>query len=190
MTLGFDGSRTRDATALVATEVATGFQQLAGLWERPPNITVWEVPEPEVFAVVDGAFARWDVFALYCDPWKWREALNRWARLYGTRRVVEWQTNQIRQAAYAARRYAHAIAAGEVPHDGNPAFTRHIGAAHRRDTQIEDAEGRLFVLTKERPDSLLVMDAAMAACLSWEARGQAIKAGANQPKEPAGAYFF
>jgi phage terminase large subunit-like protein len=35
VTVGFDGSRYRDATGLVVTEVATGFQQVIGVWERP-----------------------------------------------------------------------------------------------------------------------------------------------------------
>jgi len=55
--LGFDGSRTNDATALVATEIATGLQVLLGLWERPENAgDDWAVPVGEVSSAVELAF--------------------------------------------------------------------------------------------------------------------------------------
>ena len=61
-------------------------------------------------------------------------------------------------------------------------MARHIGNACRRLTNLRDGEGeRLYVICKERPDSPHKIDGAMAADLSWEARTDAIAAGASQP---------
>ena len=51
--LGFDGSKTWDATALVATCMTTGTQWVAGLWERNWLMEDWTVPVEEVLARVD-----------------------------------------------------------------------------------------------------------------------------------------
>ena len=55
ISLGFDGARWHDATALVGTEIATGFVFLCGLWEKPTAIKLdeWEVDAEDVKAVVD-----------------------------------------------------------------------------------------------------------------------------------------
>jgi len=48
----------------------------------------------------------------------------------------------------------------------------------RRILKMRDEDGRpLWTIYKERPDSPLKIDAAMAAILSWEARGDALTAG-------------
>jgi hypothetical protein len=56
--------------------------------------------------------------------------------------------------------------------------------ARRKETpQARDEEGRpLWTIRKDAPDSPLKIDAAMAAVLSWEARGDAIAAGATEKK--------
>jgi hypothetical protein len=54
VTLGFDGARMRDSTAIVMTDVRTGVQQLAALWERPDNADDWEIDESEVREAVEG----------------------------------------------------------------------------------------------------------------------------------------
>lgn len=178
VTLGFDGARYHDATGLVATHVASGYQWVVGVWERPHNATTWEVPEPEVEAAVAEAFRRWRVWRLYADPPYWETQVARWAGEYGEERVVAWRTNRSSPMAYAIRSYENAIAAGEVSHDGSPAFLRHIGNTCRRALTLRDEQGKpLWVMQKERPDSPHKIDLAMAACLAWEARRDALAAG-------------
>ncbi|OGC95299.1 MAG: terminase [candidate division Zixibacteria bacterium RBG_16_53_22] len=180
MTLGFDGGRWHDATALVGTEIQTGFQCLLGLWEKPEmeDIQNWEVPAEDVKGVVGEAFERWQIWRMYCDPPYWESIVAEWAGQYGETRVVEWWTNRQKQMAYAIKSFNTAITSGELLHDGNPHFGRHIGNAVRRVLKMRDEEGRpLWTIYKERPDSPLKIDAAMAGILSWEARGDALKAG-------------
>ena len=177
ITLGFDGSRSEDATALVATHIRTGHQWPIGIWERPPRREGWTVPEEEVDAAMSYAFGQWKVWRLYADPYYWESWLAVWAGRWGDK-VVRWPTNRLTQMAHAVLNFAAAIASGDVSHDGSPQLAQHIGNAHRRTSNVRDGEGQaLWVLSKERQDSPHKIDAAMAAVLSWEARTDAIAAG-------------
>ena len=183
ITLGFDGSRRRDATALVATDVKSGHQILVGAWERPIEADEnWEIPEDEVNQVVEHAFETWDVWRLYADPPYWESALDRWAAEYGEQRVVRWWTNRLKAMAAALRAWTGDWRPGVLSHDGDELLARHIANAVRRPTKMREGEEELWVIRKDSSKSTRKIDAAMAACLSWEARGDAIRAGAGQQK--------
>lgn len=183
ITIGFDGARFHDATALVGTEIMTGFQWLLGLWECPDFIDDWEVDIEAVNNVVEEAFRRWQVWRMYCDPPYWESLVAEWAGRFGEARVVEWWTNRRKAMAYAIKAYETAITAGELLHDGNPHLKRHIGNAVRKILNMRDEEGHpLWTIYKERPDSPHKIDAAMAAILSWEARSDALAAGQGKPR--------
>lgn len=178
ITLGFDGSRYHDSTAIVATEVDTGYQWLLGLWEQPFGQEGWKVPAEEVEAAIASAFEHWDVWRLYADPPYWESYVASWAGTYGEQRVMEWWTNRPKAMAYAIRSFNNAMLAGEISHDGSAGLTRHIGNAYRHQLHIRDDAGlQLWTIYKERQDSPHKIDAAMAAVLSWEARCDAIAAG-------------
>lgn len=178
ITLGFDGAKWYDSTALVATEIATGFQWLPGLWERPDNHDQWEVPTWEVNDTVDDMFSIYNVWRAYCDPPYWETQVAEWAGRYGEKRVIEWWTNRQKPMAYAIKAFNTAITGGELRHSGSPDLTRHIGNAVRRHLRLRDEEGQfLWTIYKERPDSPHKIDAAMASVLSWEARCDALAAG-------------
>jgi phage terminase large subunit-like protein len=184
ITLGFDGARWHDSTAIVGTEIVTGFQWPVGLWEKPENIQVWEVPAGEVNDAVAAAMETYEVWRMYCDPPYWETTVAEWAGKYGDKRVVEWWTNRWKPMAYAIRSFDTAVTSGELRHDGNPHFTRHIGNAVRRVLNLRDEEGHsLWTIYKERSDSPHKIDVAMAAVLSWEARCDALAAGAGQDQD-------
>jgi phage terminase large subunit-like protein len=178
---GFDGARFHDATALVATHVETGHQWPLGIWERPFDVADWEVDEDDVDQTVERAFDELDVWRLYGDPPYWESSFKRWQGRHGEKKVLAWWTNRLRPMAFALRAYAGAQRAGELSHDGDPRFAVHVGNARRHETNVRDDEGRrMWVIRKEHPDSPNKIDAAMAGCLSWEARGDAIAAGAKR----------
>lgn len=178
ITLGFDGSQHKDATALIATEVATGYQWVAGIWERPLGVEEWSVPVLDVNDAVDHCFATWTVWKMYADPAHWQSEVATWQGRHRADRVVPVWNNQRRFIALAVQAYAVAIADRHLSHNGDPAFAAHIANAYRRDTQMYDEDGRrLYELQKERPDSPKKIDAAMAGLLSWQARLDAMKAG-------------
>jgi phage terminase large subunit-like protein len=182
ITLGFDGGRWHDSTALVATEIVTGFQWLCGLWEEPQaRIEGWEVPADDVEAVVAEVFEMYEVWRMYCDPPYWESLVAEWAGRFGEKRVIEWWTNRQKAMAYAIKAFNNAIMSGDLLHDGNEHLTRHVGNAMRRNLRIRDEEGTpLWTIYKERPDSPHKIDAAMAGILAWEARSDALTAGLGQ----------
>ena len=180
--LGFDGSRSNDATALVATHIKTGYQWPLGIWERPatlPRDREWRVPEADVDACVRAAFSRFSVWRLYADPPYWQEWIAKWTGEFGDERVIEWFTNRRRQMAAALENFVTAMTEGSVTHSGDAQLARHIANARRDEVKGQfDEQGRpLWLIRKERPDSPLKIDAAMAAVISWEARMDAIAAG-------------
>lgn len=177
VTLGFDGSKFHDTTALVATDLLSGHQQLVGFWE-PHKCPDGEVPEDEVTDVVNEAFRKWQVKRFYCDPPYWETAVDRWAGKWGGKRVVKWWTNRPKPMSFALKAYRHAMQSGEVTHNDDPRFAEHIGNAWRHELSLQDDQGKpLWVIRKERNDSAKKIDAAMAGCLSWEARRDCIADG-------------
>jgi phage terminase large subunit-like protein len=182
VTLGFDGARHRDATALIATEIITGVQVLLGLWEQPFGEAgkEWAVPEDEVSAKVAEAFKTFKVWRLYADPPYWETTVNKWAGEFTEDRVISWATNQESRMGPAVRAYSNAMRDGDVSHDGDERFARHIGATYRRTVNVRNDKGEyepFWVLQKERKDSPNKIDAAVAGVLSWRARLDALTAG-------------
>jgi hypothetical protein len=195
--LGFDGSLTRDATGLVAADLETGHVVTVRVWERPPGLDEddeWEVPIDEVNEAVAFAFDFWDVVKFYADPPHYRDDLNRWAGDHGTEIVVLFWTNHRQRMAIALRDYKNDMRPGVMSHGplddtpeaarGYEALIRHHGNAIKKPTNIRDEDDRfLWLIGKESAKSPNKIDLAMAACLAWSARGDAIKGGAlNEPE--------
>jgi len=176
--LGFDGAQFHDSTGLVATHVETGYQWVMGAWEYPyGQEDKWQVPVTEVDAVVAEAFNQ---YRMYADPPYWQSWVSKWAGDHGSDRVIEWWTNRRKPMSYALENYSTAMAGGDISHDGDSRLTRHIGNSYRHDMPQKDEEtGKtLWLIRKDRRDSPHKIDLAMAGVLSWEARNDAIAAGA------------
>jgi hypothetical protein len=193
ITVGFDGAMTRDSTALVGTDVMTGRQFLLALWECPLNArgepdADWKVPEDEVDQAVAATYKLFNVWRMYCDPYYWNEYVSKWVGMYTVKRgkdrgkpsVFPWPTNSLRKMALSIKAYIHAMQHGEWSYEGDPKFRAHLANARKRDIALLDDDDKpLYVMRKERPDSLFKIDAAMAGCLSWEAYRDAVAAGVN-----------
>lgn len=186
VTVGFDGSRRDDSTGIVVTHVASGLQVMFAVWEKEPDATdAWEVPEAEVDEAMSAVFDYWDVWRLYADPPWWESTIDKWAGRWGEKRVVSWWTNRRKAMALALRAFRNSMAVGELTHDDDPAYSRHIGNARRVVHQgMRDDDGtQLWTIAKDRPDSPHKIDLDIAGCLSWEARGDAIAAGVLEEEE-------
>lgn len=186
--IGFDGAMFHDSTGIVATEIATGFQWMAGLWEKPLTKRAdeeWQVPAEDVDRVMRDLFARFKVWRAYCDPPFWQSWIAGWRGTFGEEKVIEWFSNRRRQMSTALEGFDTAVREGLISHDGSPDLVRHLGNCRRQDLPMRDEQGKaLWLIRKERPDSPHKIDLAMAAVLSWEARTDAIASGANQAREP------
>ena len=190
VTLGFDGARRRDATAIVVTEVSTGRQRLAGLWEKPRWTGDWEVDEDEVTQTIAHLMAYYDVAVLYGDPPYWVEPMASWAGRWEGR-VVEYATNVYKRMAADYQAYADAITTGAVTYVGADDeiddLVRHIGNAGRKNLKILDDQGSPMWIT-QKPDGHreLLIDASVAATLSWRARLDVIRKGMKPKKQTTG----
>lgn len=187
ITLGFDGSKSGDWTALVATEIETGYQWPVGIWN--PADYNGAIPGELVDVAVDAAMTDYRVLRMYADPPYWKDELAAWQGKYGERVVLKWETWRNRMMGFAVRNYDAAIRAEALTHGGSdPRFTASLGNCRRRDLNERDDKGeRLWTVQKERPDSPHKIDPTVAGILSWEARMDAIAAGALTP-EPTWSY--
>ena len=182
--LGLDGSKWKDTTALVATDMQSGLQQVFWLWvpsEGEP------VDEDMVEQAVLGVHDRFHVVRMYGDPaWGWDKVLARLASQIGPEVVMEFwnDSRNMRRVAYALRSYANAITSGTVYGDGNLELRSHLGHAQRYNIRMVDDEGApLWAIKKDRPDSERKIDLAMAAMMSHQAYLDSLKHG-WAPKAP------
>lgn len=180
--IGFDGARTRDGTAVVACEIATGYMWLAGYWQAPvgddPD-SEWEVPTQEVHQIIDSLFDKYKVKRLYADPYFWTSEVDSWRGQYGDRVVISYATTSLRRIGMAVQGFSEAIRGGTISHDGSAILAEHVGNAVRVETQLRgDDDSPLYKIEKDRRGSPRKIDAAMAAVLAFQARNDCIAAGA------------
>lgn len=182
VTLGFDGSVSDDATALVACRVADGHLELVACEERPADApTGWQVDQAAIDAAVAAAFERYDVAGFFADPPHWQDYIDRWTAQYaGGLRVkasqshpIEWWTNRPSIMVSALERFREAVVSKRLTHDGSTLLRRHVLNARRRVSRSG------IQIAKEYPGSPRKIDAAMAAVLAYEARADAVAAGVS-----------
>ena len=178
--LGFDGSRTSDATALIACRISDGLLAPLAVFEPPAGgrEREWEVSSDEVDAALARTMERFRVVRGYFDPPLWQSEIDEWAREYGETSVMRFQTNRTRMQG-ATERFRTDLVAGRVTHNGDETLTRHVLNA-----QVREARGGYW-LTKTRPGSPDKIDAAVAAILAYEARADAITAGDDRERKSA-----
>lgn len=188
--IGVDGSRLWDHFPIVATELATGYQWPLHIWT--PAGPGREVSMADVDEVLIAAFGTWRVVRLYADPPFIESWVATWIGRWGKDVVAEWYTARPKPMGFALRAWRAAQASGEMSHCAGgdrwcELFTAHVGNAIRRDTGFRDDEGGfLWTVEKEKPE--LKIDSVPAATLSWEARNDAIAAGALAETAEASAY--
>lgn len=172
--LGFDGSKSRDSTAIWGC-TAEGHLFKVAVWERPMNAQAdWTVPKLEVMREMRDAFEFYDVQTLQPDPPRWETEVEEW-ELAWPKRVIRFETDVYQRFAPACGRFKDAVlavkpgSATPITHDGDPTLTRHIANAR----ESENRWG--VVIKKEHKDSPRKIDVAVAAILAYD--------GATSPPE-------
>lgn len=167
--LFFDGSKSRDATALVGCRVDDGHVFTLGVWEPDPNDPDDLVDVADVDRVVDVTFQNLNVVAFFSDVREWESfALTEWPRRYKDRLILEaaphsrppspiaWDMRgHTYEFAKACEAVEAEIADKSFTHDGDSRVTRHVANARRR--PYKDAVG----IGKESKDSPRKIDAAV-----------------------------
>jgi phage terminase large subunit-like protein len=162
--IGFDGSKSRDSTAMWGITEDGHLFRLA-VWERPPNAPAgWQVSHIDVDREVVDAFAFYGVKQFAMDPPRWEVEYETWSEAWPGR-VVAFDTAVYERFALAVGRFTDAVLseAPTVTHDGDQVLTRHIANARRKEVRWG------FVITKEDKDSPRRIDAAVAAVLAHDA---------------------
>lgn len=178
ITLGFDGSRSDDATALIACRVSDGYVWPV-LIEEPPDAEeakTWTVDQLKVDKHVRLMFSKFDVVGFFADPPYWQDYVEAWAKDFGDKvkvqaardRPLHFYTNHHKVMAMAIERAHTAIVGGQVVHGNDPQFTRHVMNARRWERNTGD------VIGKDKRGSRNKMDAAVAMVLALEARARYI----------------
>lgn len=193
VTLGFDGGRTDDATALVACRVDDRLFEALGVWERPSKTAAWEVDRELVDEAVATAFARFNVIGFYADVALWESYVDAWANKYRSKlrvkasgsSAVGWDMrSRIQLATRGTERLTAAIRDGAIrwcPLADNAAILRrHVLNARRRPNRYGVSFG------KESRESPNKVDAFAAAQLADMARHDLLESGWKPPARGKG----
>jgi len=167
ISLGFDGSRSGDWTALRAETIdGYRFTPTYGPDSRPAfwNPDEWEgrIPRGEVNAAVAEMFAKFKVARFYVDPRHWETQTDAWALEHGDDVVVPWPTNQTGRMYDALVRFLEDTAEKVTTHDSDPTAKVHAMNARR-----VAKPGDKYVLGK--PSEVQKFDILMADVLAHEA---------------------
>lgn len=167
--LFFDGSKSRDATALVGCRVEDGHVFEIGVWEPDPYDDESTVDTADVDRVVSLAFDRWDVAAFFADVREWEQfTLTTWPQRWGDQLAVKavpsgrpphpiaWDMRTHRDDfARAAEACLAEIEDGAFTHCGSSATARHVANCRRRPYK------QMVTVGKETADSPKKIDAAV-----------------------------
>lgn len=166
----FDGSLSRDATALIGCCVKDGHIFTIGVWE-PNNShrSKDKIDVNQVNAKVDWAFAYYNVQAFFADVYQWENSVKvTWPEKHGDSLAI-WATprgeikepiawdmrGKLKDFTLAAELVETEINNGDFTHDGNPILARHVGNARRYENRFG------ISIVKESKDSPNKIDAAV-----------------------------
>jgi hypothetical protein len=179
--LGFDGSKRRDATALIASRMGDGKLFEVGVWQPDPDAQL-RVPTAAVDVTVRGAFEAYLVAYFQGDPYLWQDYIDAWSAAFPGR-VGDFPTNVEQRMDRAIERFTTAFGNGEIQHDGSPTLTEHVlntvlvKGSRKKIRPGEDPFAPSHYLKMAKRAEGKHIDAAVAAVLAYDARGHAIENG-------------
>jgi phage terminase large subunit-like protein len=157
--LAFDGSYSRDSTALIGCTVEQiPHVFVVNVWERTDR-PGWRVPRSDVEEAIRNAMELYEVAELAADPPGWHRELEDWETEYGEV-VVRFETKQPARMGPACDSFEQAVKDGEVTHDGAEVIARHLSNA------VPVERRGYTVITKDGADSPHKIDAAVAAIVA------------------------
>lgn len=196
--LFFDGSKSRDASALVACEVESGHVFALGVWEPDPNDDADFVDAADVDRAVSKAFEDYDVLAFFADVKEWEyHVLTEWPQRYQDELLlwaapkakppapIAWDMRSHATEFARAAEACHAeIQEQEFTHDGNSAVARHVANARRRPHKT------YVSIAKASPDSPHKIDAAVCVIGARMVRRLVLGSGKRRKKRSGKAVFI
>lgn len=173
ITLGFDGSKSNDHTAVSACRVEDGAVFLIKSWD-PEKQPDGVIPREDVDAVVRSMFERYKVVGFRADVHEFESYVDEWGKDF--KRVLKVKASPANPVAFDMRgmkkrfaldceRFLDGVLEQELIHDGDPALRWYILNAHRHPTNYDAVSIR-----KESKDSSRKIDGAVTAVLAYGAR--------------------
>ena len=188
ITLGFDGSKSNDWTALVACRVEDGCLFLVKAW-NPAKYPNDQVPREDVDATVRSCFERFDVVAFRADVKEFEAYVDQWSRDFKKQMKVnaspaspiafDMRGNQ-KRFALDCERFLDSVLEQELSHNGNVTLRQHVLHARRHPT-VYDA----ISIRKASKDSSKKIDAAVCAVLAFGGRQDYLMSKRNRSRRVA-----
>ena len=197
ITMGFDGSLSDDATALVGCRVRDGLLFLIRLDQKPegPEAVGWSVDVDMFDNTARYMLDNYNVVGFFCDPPYWRDVIIGWERdyahldlvgMHGSMDPMMVNTNQRNQMAAAYVDVHTAFQRDWEPTDddtepvigdiallADPRFLTHWRNARRKNVRGTNPDGSTqYMVYKEMKNSPLKIDACIAGVLAYMARNK------------------
>lgn len=159
--VGFDGSYSGDATAIVGATLETVphlFKIKA--WEKPVGALEWRVDVLDVEAELRRICTVFTVKGIGCDPFRWQrtiEVLNE----AGLPTHV-WPSHQAAHMVPACAAFYEAATNGQLTQDGDPDYARHVANC------VVRIDSRGPRITKDHKDSERRIDIAVAGVIAHD----------------------
>ena len=162
--LAFDGSYSRDSTALVGiSNEERPHLQVFGHWERPlSENNLWKVPRDEVLFRISEIFRDYDVQEFVVDPMGWHNELGELEEIYGSEMILYFEGNYRKKMAQACSRFYTAVMEKDLTHDGDFNLFQHLINCVPKETP----QGTL--VTKINKSSARKIDLAIASIMAYD----------------------
>jgi hypothetical protein len=189
--LFFDGSKSRDASALVGCCLSDGHVFTVEVWEPDPRYSVEDqVDAAEVDLAIARAFERYNVVAFFSDVREWESfAKVSWPAAYADRLTVHavpggkdpqpiaWDMRgHVKEFTLSAELTLGEIDEGKLTHDGDSRLARHVANCRRKHNQYG------ITVRKESRDSSRKIDAAVAMIGARHVRRLALAAAPKRKR--------
>ncbi|WP_223848112.1 hypothetical protein [Bifidobacterium tissieri] len=203
ITLGFDGSVSDDATALVGCRVRDGLLFLIHLEQCPdgPEKATWKVDRDRFDAIARRVMDEYNVVAFFADVRYWEDKIMDWQADYGRRLVVgprdrgdriRFYTNSWKQDMMHGLETIHTAfqceweptddefspVTSDVALLGDPRLLAHFRNARRKDFRTGG-----YLIYKESANSPHKIDACMAGVLAYQARTRYLEFERSRPRQ-------
>jgi hypothetical protein len=195
--LFFDGSKSGDATALMAAVIESGDVFTVDVWEPEDGENV---PVREVDVALARAFDLWRPLGFFADVREWEDHVKTtWPDLYADRLIVWAESKATKDPqpiawdmrgkswdfTKAVELCEAEILAGGFRHDGDSRVARHVANARRRGNRYG------YTLAKESPKSAKKIDAAICVVgVRMVRRLVLAELARGRPKRPARVVGF
>jgi hypothetical protein len=194
--LGFDGSKRRDATALIASRISDGKLFVVRIWPKPDDADKdWRVPTADVDRVVRETFEAYRVAFMLADPYLWQDYLDTWSALFPDR-IADFPTNSEQRMDAAIERFVTSFGNGEIQHASDPELTDHVlntvivKGNRKKIRPGEDPFAPSHYMKLGKKVSGDEIDGAVAAVLAHHARGYAIENDLLVPDNTPEVWIF